>query len=178
MQYAIIQAVSGLILLVGDQIPAAGMAYSFMLINIAVIAPLYLSSSRSDTNKNVYRLLLAIVLQSNNSYGLIEALIKKNSPDFIVLIEPNQIWLDQLEAALIDYPYHCSRTREDNYGIALFSRVKLDHCDIRIIGNAGVPSIVAKATLSGAATLFIEPCRLGNSCRHRCSGIFRLWSLF
>ncbi|MFC2052671.1 endonuclease/exonuclease/phosphatase family protein [Chloroflexota bacterium] len=154
-QYAIMQAASGLILLMGDQILAAGMAFSFMLINIAVIAPMYLPSSRSDTNKKVYRLLLANVMQSNNSYGLIEALIIKNSPDFIVLIEPNQIWLDQLEAALIDYPYHCSRTKEDNYGIALFSRVQLDHCDIRIFGDAGVPSVVSKATLSGRSITFI-----------------------
>jgi endonuclease/exonuclease/phosphatase (EEP) superfamily protein YafD len=155
VQYAIMQAAGGLILLVGDQILGAGMAFSFMLINIAVIAPLYLPSSRNDPNKKVYRLLLANVLQSNSSYVLIEALIKKDSPDFIVLVEPNQNWLDQLEGALIDYPYRCSRTREDSYGIALFSRVQLDHCDIRIFGDAGVPSVIAKATLSGVSITFI-----------------------
>ena len=51
VQYAIMQAAGGLILLVGDQIIAAGLAFSFMLINIAVIAPLYFPSSRSDTKK-------------------------------------------------------------------------------------------------------------------------------
>jgi len=155
VQYAIMQAAGGLILLVGDQILAAGMAFSFMLINIAVIAPLYLPSSRNDSNKKVYRLLLANVLQSNNSFGLIEALIKKDSPDFIVLVEPNQNWLDRLEDALIDYPYSCCRTREDSYGIALFSRMQLDHCDIRYFGDADVPSVVAKATLSGGTITFI-----------------------
>jgi endonuclease/exonuclease/phosphatase (EEP) superfamily protein YafD len=155
VQYAIIQAAGGLILLVGEQILAAGMAFSFMVINFAVIAPLYLPTSRNNPNKKVYRLLLANVLQSNNSYGLIEALIKKESPDFIVLVEPNQNWLDQLEDALIDYPYRCSRTREDSYGIALFSNVQLDHCDIRNFGDAGVPSVVAKVTLSGGSITFI-----------------------
>ncbi|MGB7116934.1 MAG: endonuclease/exonuclease/phosphatase family protein [Anaerolineales bacterium] len=155
VQYAIMQAAGGLILLLGDQILAAGMAFTFMLINIAVIITLYLPSSHSDTNKKVYRLLLANVLQSNNSYGLIDALIKKESPDFIVLVEPNQNWLNQLEDALIDYPYRCSQTREDSYGIALFSCVQLEHCDIRNFGDAGVPSVVAKATLSGRSITFI-----------------------
>jgi hypothetical protein len=35
VQYAIMQAAGGLILLLGDQILAAGMAFSFMLINIS-----------------------------------------------------------------------------------------------------------------------------------------------
>lgn len=155
VQYAVIQAVSGLIFLVGDQNLAAGMAFSFMFINIAVISPLYLPSSQNESNNKVYRLLLVNVLQSNHSYGLIEALIKKDSPDFIVLVEPNQNWLDQLEDALIDYPYRCSRTREDSYGIALFSRIQLDYCDIRFFGDAGVPSVVAKTTLSGGSFTFI-----------------------
>jgi len=155
VQYAVLQAVCGLILLVGDQILAAGMAFSFMLINIAVIAPLYFPSSRNDTNRKVYRMLLVNVLQSNNSYGLIKAIIKKDSPDFIVLVEPNQNWLDQLEDGLTDYPYRCSRTREDSYGIALFSHVQLDHCDILKFGDAGVPSVVATATLSGETITFI-----------------------
>ncbi len=65
----------------------------------------------------------------------------------IVLEEINETWVRQLTRLRADYPFGRWHPREDNFGIALLSRISLDRVEIRQIGQAGVPSVVAHLTL-------------------------------
>jgi len=57
-------------------------------------------------------------------------------------------WMGSLESSLSQYPYSQIRMQEE-YGIALLSRIPFEHVDIKIIGKAGLPSIIARFTING-----------------------------
>ena len=148
-QYALFLLASALVFLFGKQPKAAGGAAAFALVNLALIAPLYLRLQPASQERPVYRLLFANVLQPNHSYGLLRDLISQAEPDLIVLVEANRAWLEELGSIRQDYPYWHSQTREDHYGVALISRIPIAEAETRAFGGAGVPSIIASFLLEG-----------------------------
>jgi endonuclease/exonuclease/phosphatase (EEP) superfamily protein YafD len=156
VQYFVILAVSALVYLLGKQYIASGIAAGLSVINLALVVPLYFRSHTDPANEgNTYRLLVANVLGPNQDYDLIIALIQKEQPDFIVLVEPSQAWLKAMEIIQADYPYSRGEAREDNYGIAFYSRIQADVIEIRSFGEADVPSVVAHLNLSGQPVMII-----------------------
>jgi endonuclease/exonuclease/phosphatase (EEP) superfamily protein YafD len=141
-QYLLILVLSSLIFLLGKQPAAAGGAAAFALINLAFVAPLYIRSVPPVEDVQI-RLLLLNVLQRNDHYEDVRSLIRSEQPDIIVLVETNQKWLSELSEFESIYPYSQTKPREDNYGVALFSRAPIQEAEIRYFGEAGVPSVVA-----------------------------------
>jgi len=73
--------------------------------------------------------------------------IQELDPDFVVLEEINDQWLSALALALPPYPYSATMPREDNFGIALFSKYPLIQNEIREVGEAEVPTVIAEMAL-------------------------------
>ena len=69
--------------------------------------------------------LVANVHTANRHHAALVKLIRESNPTLIGLVETNSRWLQALEGPLADYPYRVLLPREDNFGMALFSRVKL-----------------------------------------------------
>lgn len=67
------------------------------------------------------------------------------APDVVGLVEPNERWLRALAPALADYPHRLEQPREDNFGMALYSRRPLRNA--RFARLAAVPTIVATIDL-------------------------------
>ncbi len=92
-----------------------------------------------------FRLIAFNVLTSNrNRKGVVDYL-REQSPDLILLQEVNGAWIETLDAGLKpDWPYQICNPREDNFGIALYSRYPLR--DIQVLeldGQTDIPAVSA-----------------------------------
>jgi len=85
---------------------------------------------------------------------LVKTTIQHYDPDILVLEEINSQWVSDLQCLAKSRPHSCIQAREDNFGIGLFSKLPLVESEIVYIGDAEVPSIIAKVD-SGSGTLSV-----------------------
>ncbi|WP_420590561.1 endonuclease/exonuclease/phosphatase family protein [Bacterioplanoides sp.] len=129
---------------------AAGL---LLIINGYTIAPLYfgvpmyLSESPSTASGEIsenraHKILLSNVNSANNEHQRLIDLIQQDSPDILVLLEINDAWLNSLQVIKTMYPFEKAIARNDNFGIAVFSKLPLDNAEVRYWGNSGLPSLM------------------------------------
>ena len=118
-------------------------------VNIIVLLPIYIRPVGWKRGQPEIRLLLANVLRKNQSYDLVLNLIRVYRPDVIVLIEPDQPWLDAMLPVNELFPYHHAAAQDDNYGLALLSRYPLENRAVHNITGKGVPTLSAEIRLDG-----------------------------
>lgn len=123
--------------------------------NLAAILPLY--SGRPAAPLSVgppLRALLVNVESSNPHKDRVAAALRHFNPDIVVLEEVTHQWMAELKVALSAYRYSIAEPREDNFGIALFSKFPFTRAGVVYIGEAEVPSIMAEIeTPQGPCTL-------------------------
>lgn len=154
LQYLLLLVVACALFILGERYPQAIASGFFAALNLVSIVPLFFRRGRPKpprvgNTRSTYRVLLANVLKANDAFGTVRHQIRSEEPDFIVLIEVNKTWIDQLKPALEAYPFRQMPLREDNYGLALFSRFPMRSSEVRHFGAARVPSIVATFQLQG-----------------------------
>ena len=74
-------------------------------------------------------------------------LIRETDPDLILLSEPTQWWLEQLDGLEDDYPYTLFQPQENHYGKLLYSRLELENPEIRFLIEPDIPSVRTKVRL-------------------------------
>lgn len=149
VQYFFIYLTVSIIALAISEMFTAGMAAIFALVNVTPILPLYTHKKRRTAPQNTYRILLANVLQKNTAYHKVQRLIQKHSPDYVILIETNADWINEMRVLEDEYPFRINADRNDNYGVSLFSRIPPREADIIYFGDRRVPSIVSRFELNG-----------------------------
>ncbi|MEW6158702.1 MAG: endonuclease/exonuclease/phosphatase family protein [Verrucomicrobiota bacterium] len=105
--------------------------------------------------EHVFRILLVNVQTDNREYAKVLELIAERRPDLIVLEEVNSVWLEQLQSIHAHYPDSITYPRDDNFGIALFSRHELIEPEPIEIGDAEVPALKARVALGGKETVVL-----------------------
>ena len=85
----------------------------------------------------------------NRRFELVEKVIREQSPDIVLLVEVNSEWMQRLAALKAIYPYVCQESREDNTGIALFSKRPFSNPEILYLGSWGAPSVTAEIEIKG-----------------------------
>lgn len=155
LQYLVLLSVLATIAAMSSQWAWGALAAGFAVFNLAVIFPIFLHPAGWGGGQAEFRLLLANVLRQNDSYGLLEDLIRKSQPDLIALVEPDQPWLDGLAALNDRYPHRFVAARPDNYGLALLSRRPLQHPQIHTLTSKGIPTLSAAVELDGVAITLI-----------------------
>lgn len=91
--------------------------------------------------------MLVNVLSHNEQKQLLHDEIERNDPHLLVLEELDSAWLASLAWLHKTYPHHIVETREDNFGIGLWSKTPFIKAQIDNIGPANVPSIFATAVI-------------------------------
>ncbi len=122
---------------------------AFALLNLAFILPIYRHKPAAVQADHPHRAILANVYQGNRQYKRVIDLVHSNQPDFVALIEVNRNWMEQLWPILDEYPHRADCLREDNYGLAVISRLPFILAEKRWFGESGVPSITAMLNLDG-----------------------------
>ena len=149
-QYFLGLAVVSLLLVIRKHFKAASITGVVALINLALILPLYFGPSQPTGNGQPLRLLSMNVLTQNQEHDRVREFIRETDADFVLLQEVNSTWMEALEPLTSLYPYQKYQPREDNFGIALLS--KLPFKEIRIEQSAetdGVPFIIAGLESNG-----------------------------
>jgi endonuclease/exonuclease/phosphatase (EEP) superfamily protein YafD len=129
---------------------AAATFAAFAGMNLALIAPLYSSADAlPPSGTQVLDITLLNVLTSNDRHEDVLAMIRERNPTLLLLMETNERWLSALAPLTERYPHVVSRTRSDNFGIALYSKVPFESAEIVSLGSADVPSVVARFLIEG-----------------------------
>lgn len=149
VQYFFLLVASALFYLLADNVPALLITLFFALLNFFLIAPAFSRSIVLPLDPSAFRLLLANVHQQNMEHDKVNKLIQSIQPDFIVLIEVNQVWINALHPALVSYPYSHTSLRDDNYGVAIFSRKAMQSAEVCFFSSPLSPSVITHFRLDG-----------------------------
>lgn len=143
VQYGVGLAVVSLGLVIPRKLRAATFFSTFAVFNLSMVLPLYTGKvQRSGAGGRPIRVMLANVNTSAGSAEDVSAAIRRFTPDIRVLQEVNGQWLSDLGVVTRRYPYSELEPRDDNFGIALWSRYPFTRSRVVEIGDAGVPSLV------------------------------------
>ena len=143
-QYFIALALSGALLLIPRWRKTAAAFGLLALVNLAVILPLYLPPApKPAPGVPSVRLFLLNVNVGTGRTGDIAALLRRYDPDIVALLEVGDRVFAGLKDALAPYPSRLVFPREDSFGMGFFSRRPLKQASKIVIGEAGLPSILA-----------------------------------
>jgi endonuclease/exonuclease/phosphatase (EEP) superfamily protein YafD len=95
------------------------------------------------------RLLLSNVLTSNKQRAALIELTRAKQPDLLVLQEVSAEWIKDLNILRDQLPYSIAEPRDDNFGIALYSRIPFVEAKVVVPLNAALPGILAKINVNG-----------------------------
>ena len=128
----------------------AGLCGTLALLNTLMVAALFLPPSTGPLpGSQKLRLLSLNVHMANERADLVLDCLRKADADIILLMEVNDRWMNSLSTLNESYPFRITAPREDNFGIALFSRLPLANSKVVEIGGAEVPSIATEAEWPG-----------------------------
>ena len=144
LQLFAVSILTFLILLIERKKIFLSLASVSLLINSIYILPWYISNTNKTQALNVHssiKIIHSNVYTANENVIGFTDFINKEAPDIVVLQEVNQRWEQGLKSLKALYPYHIFSTREDNFGIALLSKLPLQQPEVRYWEDEGIPSI-------------------------------------
>jgi endonuclease/exonuclease/phosphatase (EEP) superfamily protein YafD len=95
------------------------------------------------------------LLASNRDTGRVVAYLRDRRADLVALLEVDDFWAEAIAGLADLYPHRFVVPRNDNFGIALLSRLPLDAVREAEFGAAGVPTIVADVPRPDGGFMFI-----------------------
>ncbi|WP_373512751.1 endonuclease/exonuclease/phosphatase family protein [Persicitalea sp.] len=127
----------------------ANLAYlTYQIYPFLPIASFQMKSAGSEVEEG-FSLMISNVLQYNNEYDRLLALVKSRNPDIIVLSETSHDWAEAMATIHEDYPYRQAKPLDNTYGIILLSRLEIVESEIRFLVEDDVPSIFAQIKMPG-----------------------------
>ncbi len=123
--------------------------FAFATVNaVLVLALLWPIAGEPPRSGGRLRLVSINVHTENERSDLLLKFLRSADADVVLLMEVNDRWMTALSPLHTNYPHRIAEVREDNFGIALFSRLPLTNASVVEIGNAGVPSVIADVTVN------------------------------
>lgn len=110
---------------------------------ISVIKPV------DRTKKKGFTIEVVNILTKNENYDLLRQELTENAPDIIILEEIDDIWSEELQPIKENYPYSYEISREDNFGIALYSKIHISEIRKLNLGEFNTPAISAFCDYKG-----------------------------
>jgi endonuclease/exonuclease/phosphatase (EEP) superfamily protein YafD len=95
------------------------------------------------------RLAAINVHTENERSDLVLEFLQSANADIILLMEVNERWMNALVSLHTNYAQVIAQPREDNFGIALFSRLPLTSSEVVELGKAELPSLAATIEVGG-----------------------------
>lgn len=113
----------------------------FIIVLLIEISPLYFGGNKDKSLTQTIKIACINLQSSNGQFKDVENYIKRKNPDLIVLQEFNTHWKLSLEPKLNDFQIRLTIPRDDNFGIAVYSKLNISQLKELKIGDTGVPSI-------------------------------------
>lgn len=122
----------------------------FAILNLVPVLPLYMGGSSETTPEGrAFRGMLINVHTANRNDAAVREAITRHDPDFVVVLETDAWWLEQLAGLSRSYPHSVARPRDDNFGIAFFSRLPVESVEIVGVRKARLPAVLARYEIAG-----------------------------
>jgi MYXO-CTERM domain-containing protein len=120
------------------------------LANTLVILPHFFAGGTTPPSSGRSLTILSLNVHTlNPKPELVLDYLRATDADVVLLMEVDDAWMRRLGEWSASYPHRLEVPREDNFGIALFSRVSWTNASVVEFGSAGVPSLVADLALAG-----------------------------
>lgn len=149
VQYFVLLLVSGFLLLILGVRRPGGLFLVVAGLNGILIASQFIPiRGKSSKGAGVLRGMLINVNTEAGDPRLVSGAIREASPDFLVLEEINDRWLEDLAWLKGDFPHALTQSRRDNFGIGLWSKHPIVEGRIEFIG-VNVPTIRATLQVEG-----------------------------
>ncbi|MCY3019228.1 MAG: endonuclease/exonuclease/phosphatase family protein [Planctomycetota bacterium] len=127
---------------------SAIVAAVFALVNAAAFVPLYFGGN-SPAGPAQFRVMLINVHTANTDYEAVRTAVRRERPDALVALEVNQRWVAELDHLRDEWPFRKQMPRPDNFGIVLYSRTQPVAAHILHLGEAEVPTVLARYDVAG-----------------------------
>ena len=93
------------------------------------------------------RFLVSNVRMSNRDPSRLIALVRRERPDILILLEPDAAWRQSIAPIAADFDHRIERLLDTGYGMLLWSRLPLSDSAVRDLLVRDVPSIRTRVTL-------------------------------
>ena len=153
MQYALACALALVVLLVARQWPWAGIAAVGLIINLAVIVPLFFGVARTAGPAQL-RVVCQNLLATNRMVERVVQHAQASEADVLVFLEATDDWIVALQPLERTHPHFWVEPEPGAFGIVLYSRHPLRSVGSRDFGG-GVLSIVAELELGSPLQTYV-----------------------
>ncbi|MCB0344689.1 MAG: endonuclease/exonuclease/phosphatase family protein [Bdellovibrionales bacterium] len=120
-------------------------------LNAAVMSPYFEKlEERSGQPQAEVKLLLFNLNQRNTNYDAVVDFVRSEQPDVAIFIEVGIEWDQHLRQLTSDLPQFVSEARDDNFGIALYSKLPLLSSRVELVGEVQRPTIFADLMLGSS----------------------------
>jgi endonuclease/exonuclease/phosphatase (EEP) superfamily protein YafD len=119
-------------------------------VNLAVVAPTWVSARTDAGIRSGSLSLLLINLESGNTqHADVSRLITETDPDVVGLVELTPTWAGALAPALSRFPSRKIETQDGAYGIGLYSKSSFRQAAVEHFAGDAAPSVVAGFDVGG-----------------------------
>ncbi len=134
----------------------SGFALATLLLNAALLifTGWPLSNDRIMPGARL-RVVSLNVLTSNHRKNDALAFLRSSNADVIFAMEVDAAWVAALQPLTKSHPHHLIEPREDNFGVALYSKLPPHELRLLDVGSIGLPSVMAKMTHEGESFTLI-----------------------
>jgi endonuclease/exonuclease/phosphatase (EEP) superfamily protein YafD len=147
VQYAAGFALLALAAAVARRWTPAALLVAGALANLVVVAPVPGTGGVAAAATPRLRVLFANVFRVNTAYQAGVDVMRAADADVVVAAEVDDAWWDALRAGLPEHRYAVADPRDDDFGLALLSRVPLGRAEIVALDGLDMPTIVADVPL-------------------------------
>jgi endonuclease/exonuclease/phosphatase (EEP) superfamily protein YafD len=150
VQYAVLLLVAGLFALAVRTPRVALAAIALAAVNVAVVAPTWLSrETDAGSGSGSVTLLLLNLEDGNPRHADVARLIGETRPDVVGLVELTPVWAEGLEPALERFPHRQVNPQHGAYGIGVYSQLAFREATVERFPRDGPPTVVARFELAG-----------------------------
>jgi len=152
LQYLAVLVAAGLAALVLRRPRLAALATAFAAVNLAVLGvPLTRSvtAASNASTSGTLRLVVANVEVGNRDFAAVRRLVAKTHPDVFGVTELTPAMARHLGEDLPGYGRRVLETRDDAYGIGVYSRVPLLSAKVVRFPADGPPTVVVRVRVAG-----------------------------
>lgn len=140
-----LSAVSAMLLLI-KRWKLASVFLGVAALNASVLLPFYLGgSSGPHENQHSFSMVLFNVNSTTGSPDAVFAYLEQGNFDLVILQEYSARWHEVMRN--LEVPHRLVHIREDNFGMALFSRIPLGVSDVFYVQDSTLPSLRAELLL-------------------------------
>ncbi len=120
-----------------------------LLFHCYFITPWFQPIELPPVENALIRVATINVYTSNQNSQAVLELIAREQPEILVLVETDRRWLNSLSPLEMYYPHRISHPRDDNFGLAIYSRIPFINAHIRQFTSADIPSLVCSFHMNG-----------------------------